>query len=227
MGKIIIFHGSEDIREKPAYGLGKKYNDYGQGFYCTQDIELAKEWSCTEGADGYVSEYEIDTDSLNILNLSSGEYNILYWLSLLLKYRRIRISTPVMRRGIQWLEKNYLLDISGYDAIVGYRADDSYFSFARAFVNNEISLEQVSYAMRLGRLGEQFVLKSPKAFYMLHFLSYYRISHSEYYFKRKTRDEEARAAYREQLEKEDINGIYMRDIIRGEIGRASCRERVS
>ncbi len=217
MGKIIIFHGSEDIREKPAYGLGKKYNDYGQGFYCTQDIELAKEWSCTEGADGYVSEYEIDTDSLNILNLSSGEYNILYWLSLLLKYRRIRISTPVMRRGIQWLEKNYLLDISGYDAIVGYRADDSYFSFARAFVNNEISLEQVSYAMRLGRLGEQFVLKSPKAFYMLHFLSYYRISHSEYYFKRKTRDEEARAAYREQLEKEDINGIYMRDIIRGEV----------
>lgn len=223
MGKIIIFHGSEDIREKPAYGLGKKYNDYGQGFYCTQDIELAKEWSCTEGADGYVSEYEIDTDSLNILNLSSGEYNILHWLSLLLKYRRIRISTPVMRRGIQWLEKNYLLDISGYDAIVGYRADDSYFSFARAFVNNEISLEQVSYAMRLGRLGEQFVLKSPKAFHMLHFLSYYRISHSEYYFKRKTRDEEARAAYREQLEKEDINGIYMRDIIRGEVHADEAR----
>lgn len=46
MGNITIFHGSPEIREKPVYGLGKKYNDYGQGFYCTQNIELAKEWAC-------------------------------------------------------------------------------------------------------------------------------------------------------------------------------------
>ena len=43
--------------------------------------------------------------------------------------------------------------------VIGYRADDSYFSFARAFVNNEISLEQLSYAMRLGKLGELVCIK--------------------------------------------------------------------
>ncbi len=217
MGNITIFHGSPEIREKPVYGLGKKYNDYGQGFYCTQNIELAKEWACTEGKDGYVNQYEIDLDALSILNLSDDEYTILHWLALLVAYRRIRISTPVMKRGIQWLGKNFRIDIRSYDAVRGYRADDSYFSFARAFLNNEISLEQLSYAMRLGRLGEQFVLKSRKAFQIIRFLSYEPVSHKEYFFKRRTRDEQARAAYRAQLEQDDINGLYMRDIIREEV----------
>lgn len=92
MGNITIFHGSPEIREKPVYGLGKKYNDYGQGFYCTQNIELAKEWACTEGKDGYVNQYEIDLDALSILNLSDDEYTILHWLALLVAYRRIRID---------------------------------------------------------------------------------------------------------------------------------------
>lgn len=39
-----------------------------------------------------------------------------------------------------------------------------YFSFAQDFVAGVISLEKLSEAMRLGKLGEQIVLKSPKAF---------------------------------------------------------------
>ena len=38
-----IFHGSENRIEKPEYGKGKPYNDYGLGFYCTEDIEMAME----------------------------------------------------------------------------------------------------------------------------------------------------------------------------------------
>ena len=53
MSKLILFHGSSNIVGQPVYGKGKKYNDYGQGFYCTRHIELAKEWACTEGVDGY------------------------------------------------------------------------------------------------------------------------------------------------------------------------------
>ena len=53
MGKIILYHGSNEKIEKPLLGKGKVYNDYGQGFYCTEHIELAKEWSCTEGVDGF------------------------------------------------------------------------------------------------------------------------------------------------------------------------------
>lgn len=217
MEKIVLYHGSPEIIEKPTFGKGKSYNDYGRGFYCTENLELAKEWACTEGIDGYANEYEMEIGDLKILNLLSGEYTILHWLTLLLTYRKLRLSTPVMKRGAEWLKEHFLICIDEYDAIIGYRADDSYFSFARAFVSNEISLGQLNYAMKLGKLGEQFVLKSPKAFENIRFLSYEISDNSIYYARRKVRDDVARAAFFAELEKEDIDGIYMRDIIRGEI----------
>ena len=140
MSKLILYHGSSEIIEKPIFGKGKAYNDYGRGFYCTENFELAKEWACTEGIDGYANQYEIETDGLKILNLSSGEYTVLHWLALLMTYRKLRLSTPVMKRGAEWLKEHFVVNIEDYDAIIGYRADDSYFSFARAFVSNEISL---------------------------------------------------------------------------------------
>ena len=217
MSKIELYHGSPEIIEVPIFGKGKSYNDYGKGFYCTQHIELAKEWACTEGTDGYANRYEIETDGLKILNLSDEEYTILHWLALLMKNRKGRLSTPIMKRGKEYLLEHYLPDISGYDAIIGYRADDSYFSFAKSFVNNAISLKQLGNAMRLGKLGEQFVLKSKKAFDTIKFLDYTVADNTEYYFKRKTRDDEARGAYYKELENEDLDGIFMRDIIREDI----------
>ena len=200
MSKLILYHGSPEIIQTPVFGKGKSYNDYGRGFYCTEHLELAKEWACTENTDGYANKYEIDTKGLSVM-----------------KYRKFRVSTPVMKRGADWLKERFLIDLTPYDAVVGYRADDSYFSFARAFVNNEISLTQLAYAMRLGRLGEQFVLKSPSAFAKIHFISYETCDNTVYYAKRKARDDEARAAFRAELEKDDIDGLYMRDIIREEV----------
>ena len=217
MSKLVLYHGSPEIIEKPIYGKGKAYNDYGKGFYCTEILELAKEWACTEGVDGYANQYEIETDNLRILNLSADEYTILHWLALLMTYRKLRLSTPVMKRGAEWLKEHFLVDIDDYDAIIGYRADDSYFAFARAFVNNEISLGQLSHAMRLGKSGEQFVLKSPKAFESIKFVSYKSADNTVYYARRKVRDDEARAGFFAELEKEDIDGLYMRDIIREEV----------
>lgn len=43
---MLLYHGSEKILEKPVYGFGRTDNDYGRGFYCTEDRELAKEWAC-------------------------------------------------------------------------------------------------------------------------------------------------------------------------------------
>jgi len=217
MSKLILYHGSPNIVENPAYGKGKRYNDYGRGFYCTEQLELAKEWACTEDIDGYANKYVIETEGLRILNLSSDEYTILHWLALLMAHRKLRLSTPVMRRGTAWLQEHFLVDVEAYDAIIGYRADDSYFSFARAFVNNEISLKQLSRAMKLGKLGEQFVLKTQKAFDAIRFESYEMADNKIYYARRKARDDEARATYLLELETEDIDGIYMRDIIREEM----------
>lgn len=217
MSKLILYHGSSEIIENPIFGKGKAYNDYGRGFYCTENFELAKEWACIEGIDGYVNQYEIETDGLKILNLSSGEYTVLHWLALLMTYRKLRLSTPVMRRGAEWLKEHFLVDIEDYDAIIGYRADDSYFSFARSFVSNEISLGQLSHAMKLGKLGEQFVLKSREAFEAIQFVSYIASENTIYYARRKARDDAARAAFFAELERDDMSGIYIRDLIREEV----------
>lgn len=214
MEKRILYHGSACIIERPEYGKSKVYNDYGQGFYCTEHIELAREWACSENADGYVNRYEIDTSGLSILNLSSEEYHILNWLAILMKNRVTRLGSPLASRSREYLIENFLPDYEHYDIIVGYRADDSYFSFARAFVMNGISLKQLGYAMRLGKLGEQFVLKSQRAFDAIRYMDFEPVYNNIYFAKRKARDDEARLAYQKEQENEDLDGIFMRDILR-------------
>lgn len=225
MSKLHLYHGSSDIITKPLFGLGKSYNDYGKGFYCTEHIELAKEWACTDGKDGYVNKYELPMDGLNALCLSDSQYNILHWLALLVTYRKLRLSTPMMKKSVEWLKENFLLDITQFDIIIGYRADDSYFSFARAFLNNEISLKQLNYAMKLGKLGEQVVLKSQRSFNQIKYISFETVDSSIYFGKRKKRDEDARASYYKELEKEDIDGLFIRDIIREEVKADELRLR--
>ena len=68
---MLLYHGSDHIIEKPEFGAGKKHNDYGRGFYCTQNIELAKEWAVSEDADGYVNKYSIYTSKLEVLDINS------------------------------------------------------------------------------------------------------------------------------------------------------------
>ncbi len=217
MAKLILYHGSPIILEHPVYGKGKANNDYGLGFYCTEHIELAKEWACTEGRSGYANQYELEMDGLTVLNLFAGQFSILNWLAILLRNRQIRLSTPIQIKGQEYLLRNFLPKYEDYDIIIGYRADDSYFSFARAFVNNAISLKQLSYAMKLGKLGEQVVLKSKKAFDAIRFTGYEIADESVYCIKRKTRDSEAREAFQKELENDDIDGIYIRDIIKEEM----------
>lgn len=204
-----LYHGSPHIIERPAYGAGNPHNDCGLGFYCTAESELAREWACPDAADGYANEYTLDTQGLSILNLSSAEYGILYWLTLLVENRVFRLATPVMREGRDWLVAHYHLDTGRYDAIVGYRADDSYFAFARAFLANGISLAQLSDAMRLGNLGEQFVLRSPEAFRHLRFVRSEQVSGVVYSAKRKARDAAARSAYMEMSATRDTGSVFL------------------
>ena len=192
---INIYHGSVRVVEKPVFGEGKSYNDYGRGFYCTEHLELAKEWACSSGSDGYANHYQLDRTGLSVLNLNKPEYNILNWLTILLE--------------------NFKVDYKNYDVIIGYRADDSYFSYAGDFVNGTLSLSDLSEAMRLGKLGEQVVLKSKKAFEALTFIEAIKAPHEEYFTKYKLRDEEARDKYRKiaaQPVAEDE--VYVIDIIR-------------
>lgn len=212
-----IYHGSHEIVEKPVREKGKIYNDYGQGFYCTQHIELAKEWACGENKSGFVNAYHIDLDGLNVLNLSEAPYTIFHWLALLMENRTIALTAPIMKSAAEWLHKNFLIDTSPYDVIIGYRADDSYFSFVKTFVKNGVNVEQLSRAMRLGNLGEQIVLRSEKAFSKIQYQGVEFADAAIYCPKRKARDEKAREDYYKILSEKPFSGVYIMDLLRGEV----------
>lgn len=162
-----LYYGSKTIIQKPVYGYGKKYNDYGLGFYCTEDINMAKEWAATANQNGYANCYELDCSDLKILNLNAEQFCILHWLTILLQNREFDTPSGLAYEAKAYLLENFKVDYSAYDAIIGYRADDSYFSFAQDFINGTISYRQLNNAMHLGKLGQQFVLKSRKAFSLI------------------------------------------------------------
>jgi len=213
--KSIIYHGSKNIIKNPVFGVGNPYNDYGLGFYCTHDIELANEWACSEESGGYANKYELVWDSLSIMNLSGTEYNVLNWLAILLNNRVFRVANDIASAGRRFLLERFLPDTSNCDVIIGYRADDSYFSFANAFINNTISLAQLEKALYLGDLGEQTMIKTEVAFSNLHFLDSFAAPRDIYYPKKIARDKAARTAYRTESELKQItDAIYLMDILR-------------
>ena len=153
MSKLIIYHGSKDIVEKPYYHGEKAENDYGFGFYCTESLELAKEWSCSNNeSNGFANKYSIDLSGLKILDLTDKRYSILNWIAILLKFRTFDLHNDISIQAKEYLIKYFYIDVDNYDIVIGYRADDSYFSFAKDFINNTIPVRKLSQAMELGQL---------------------------------------------------------------------------
>lgn len=129
--KKILYHGSEFVIEQPTYGKGSKSNDYGRGFYCTENQD---------------------------------------------------------------------------------------------FVAGTISLQKLSEAMRLGKLGEQIVLKSQRAFEKICYLGNEPVNAAEYYAKKVTRDRAAQQEYRKSKQTPAaIQEIYILDITREEIKHGDPR----
>jgi hypothetical protein len=216
---LTLYHGSQHLVKTPLYGMGKPYNDYGQGFYCTENKELAKEWACPVKKDGFANQYLLHTSGLNLMHLTKGTFNILNWLAVLLQNRTFDISNNVGEASREYLLTHFLPNTANIDVMIGYRADDSYFSFAEDFVNNAISVRDLDFAMRLGSLGEQVVLLSPKAFEHIEFVDYEIADYKKYYTKRMERDQKARLDY--QQRKKNLTAlredIYVLDIIREEM----------
>lgn len=212
---MILYHGSVNIINPPVFGEGKSTNDYGRGFYCTESPELAKEWACAKGEDGFANIYQFEFSGLKVLDLNSKKYSILTWLAILAHYRSYWESGSISKEAKHYLEENFFVSPDGYDVIRGYRADDSYFAFARGFVSNGISLEQLSKAMYLGALGEQIVLKSQTAFEKIAYVGNLLAQADRYTKQAQERDIKARRMFRKiSGETAYSEGIYMIDIIR-------------
>lgn len=221
---MLLYHGSDHVIKRAEFGAGKKHNDYGRGFYCTENIELAKEWAVSEDADGYVNKYSIDTSRLSILDINSEQYTMLHWLGILLKNRIFTLSTPLEREAKKYILDNFNISLDGIDIVKGYRADDSYFSYARDFISGVISYEQLSKALRLGMLGEQYCLVSQKAFTEIEYFGNEYVDSEEWYPRKMLRDMYARQGYRNMEKEEYRKGeLYITKIIDEEMKKDDLR----
>lgn len=215
MAEMVLYHGSVSIIEEPAFGKGKPHNDYGLGFYCTQSLDLAKEWAVEEDRNGYANKYVLDLQGLALLDLSQKGFTTLHWITLLLQNRVFTLKNDITKAGRKYLIEHFSLPVKEYDIIKGYRADDSYFAYAESFLNNTISVQRLSEALRLGNLGEQVVIMSQKAFGQLKFLGYEIADAGTYYPLRKMRNEQARMEFlKNRRGTPSPDDLYLNDIIR-------------
>ena len=151
------------------------------------------------------SEYEVYVYQFN---------NVLYWISLLMHNREL--SSRLINnypRELKYLEDNYLLNVSDYDVVIGYRADDSYFHFPEAFVRSEITLESLNSIFAAGDLGKQYVLISERAFKLIRFVDYQEVyeKSQKNYYKRKN---DADKIFTDLLEADRYKkGIRLRDLV--------------
>ncbi len=168
-----IYHGSDHILNKPLFGVGKEDNDYGSGFYTTQDKEKAEQWALVNGDDNAICNiYDIDEEQLEVLSLD--DYSTLAWIVELAYHRGARGESASLMA--EKLIEKYKIDTSKADIIIGYRADDSYIDIVDAFLQNQLTIEEADRLFRKGNLGKQVFIKSAKAFDALNFAGYYEVT---------------------------------------------------
>ena len=137
--------------------------------YLTPDIELAREWAVCNDTEGYLYQIDLDVTDLDILDFD--QYDPKAWLAELMSHRDADSSVRYRRFAPVFVEK-YRIDTSPYDVIKGWRADSSYLLIAKRFVRDELDASLLSPllsdALRLGDLGQQYCIKSEKAFKLIH-----------------------------------------------------------
>lgn len=207
MEKLILFHGTPDRIVVPTFGKGEEKHDYGQGFYLSESIDLAKEWAvCRPNEErGWVHKYELETDDLRILDFQ--EKGVLPWLAELMKHRDAADSKRYRMLAKKFIEK-YGIDTESYDVIRGWRANASYFYIAKEFVRDNIDMDILEELLSLGGLGIQYCIKTEQAYSGLHEVEedLLEVPYAEFNEKYNQRDLTARQKMRELVDS-DANRV--------------------
>lgn len=216
MQSLTLYHGSDHVLQSPVFGQGKEDNDYGSGFYTTEDKKKADSWAAlTGGQSAYTNEYTLDTSKLSIINLD--QYGTLAWMAEILSHRGGR--TEIEEIAADYIIEQYRIDTSKADVLIGYQADDSYLDIISAFLNNQLSIDEVQKLFVKGDFGEQVFVKSEKAFSQLQFQGAYEVSCDTYYKKTElyARKEVEKFLLQRnvaiQLQGYYVEGLTLRDVI--------------
>lgn len=213
--KKIIYHGSQKVITKPIYHyeLASNTNDYGEGFYCTEEPEVGKEWACRTNTVGVINKYTLDLKNLNVLDLTDPKYSVLNWLAVLIKNRELSLTyKDDYKEQLNYLKK-FEIDFSNVDVVIGYRADDAYFRFPKMFIENRLTLDRLEEIYKNGNLGKQIVLISEKSFNQIQYIDN-EIVRGEYFHKYQNRVQTANQYYEVlELSERFVKGKKINDLI--------------
>ena len=215
-----IYHGAKQIVREPRFGIGRSYNDFGLGFYCTESEDRAGEWAVTAADNGFVSVYALNDSGLRIIDLASSQYTVLHWLSLLMNYREFDRSSAILHRAEEYIANNFPVDYQNCDCIAGYRADDVSFTLAQLFLDNELPFQEFRRHLTSGILGKQIVLKSNRAFERISYVGYSTASSKDIYPEKSSRQ---MAVLQSAYKKVGAPGLYINDLINEEIKAYDAR----
>lgn len=204
----VLFHGSPKIVEKPLLYYGKSSNDFGPGFYCTEDRDLAKEWAISYKRNGYLNKYEINIEDLDVLDLTEEEDGLFKWIALLLLNRPISVDLEIKENFLE----QYKPDTFFVDVIIGYRGDSSFFSFLDDFLHSKIDQKTLQKIIKKSELGKEVVLVSQKAIDKLKFIGCETVAYQDCYRLKQIRDEKQRDIFNKNLSQKDLLNLKRKNL---------------
>lgn len=157
-----LYHGSNQIVEKPKLIIQNRFLDFGPGFYTTtnkaQAENFAKKVKARRGGKAFVNIYEVDNAKI--------DENIVVK----------KFSLP----NEEWLDfvaENRTGGYKGkqYDLLIGAVADDDVYRTLQLYLSGLLTKEQTLEALKIKKLFDQYVFASEKALSLLHFVGYEEI----------------------------------------------------
>ena len=206
-GKI-LFHGAKtEITGPLSLVYSRKNNDFGQGFYCGENLEQSAMF-VSNFSDS--SLYMLRFDKSGLKSRSFGVERD--WM-LMIAYYRNRLgdfaNTEIIR--------NLLRKNRGVDYIIAPIADNRMFEIIDQFIDGEITDIQCKHCLSATNLGMQYVFLTNKALSQVYVLEHCYLAESEKKYYLNSRKESlrvnndkvrlARKQYRNQ-------GQYIEDILK-------------
>lgn len=150
--QLVVFHGSDNMIKEPQHNGGRKFSDFGLGFYITTNVEMAKSWATRKkDKPAYVNKYTLNTEGIKSLTFDLD----LHWI-LFIAYNRGLVLNDELQNLLEEKYKN----IDEYDVLIGPTADDKMFDTLNMFFSNNITLDHCLQSLNSMDLDIQYNIKS-------------------------------------------------------------------
>ncbi len=177
----LLFHGAKSsIMGSLDVHIGRKNNDFGQGFYTGETYSQAV--SFISGFEGS-SVYYLDFDGCNLMK---KEYTVDQKWMLTIAYYRGGLAEYKQHPAVKELAK----ESRECDYVVAPIADNRMFKIIDTFISGEITDEQCRHCLAATNLGRQYVFVSDRSLAQLKIVERAYLSNNEKNYYKEIRKSE-------------------------------------